>query len=145
MAASLVDVNVWMALYLDNHVHHQICHEWYACVGPREAVFCRITQMGFLRHLTTPVIMNGRPLSQREAWKAYESILTLSETVFLQEPDALFDETWKRLTNSPLPSNKHWTDAYLATFARLHRLTLVTLDRALGESDPKHLWLRPRT
>ena len=101
--------------------------------------------MGFLRHLTTPVIMNGRPLSQREAWKAYESILTLSETVFLREPDALFDETWKKLTNSPLPSNKQWTDAYLSTFARLHRLTLITLDRALGESDPKHLWLRPRT
>ncbi|MBY0503830.1 MAG: hypothetical protein K2X03_07965 [Bryobacteraceae bacterium] len=143
MAASLVDVNVWMALYVDSHVHHRLCHEWYATVGPREAAFCRITQMGFLRHLTTPAIMHGKPLSQRAAWQAYESILALPETVFLREPEALFDQTWKGLTSSPLPSNKHWTDAYLTTFARLHHLTLVTLDRTLAKSDPKHLWLSP--
>ncbi len=145
MAASLVDVNVWMALYVDSHVHHGLCHQWYATVGAREAAFCRITQVGFLRHLTTPAIMNGKPLSQRAAWIACESIMALPEVVFLREPEALFDQTWKRLTSSPLPSNKLWTDAYLTTFARLHQLTLVTLDRALAKSDPKHLWLSSGT
>lgn len=95
-----------MALYVDSHVHHRLCHAWYATTGPGEAAFCRITQMGFLRHLTTPAIMNGKPLSQRAAWKAYESIMSLPETVFWREPEALFDQTWKRLTSSPLPSNK---------------------------------------
>lgn len=47
MRSFLVDVNVWVALCLDRHVHYAPARDWFAGVGPGGASFCRVTQLGF--------------------------------------------------------------------------------------------------
>ncbi len=48
----LPDVNVWIALAAERHAHHMRAREWFATLADERLVFCRITQLGFLRLLT---------------------------------------------------------------------------------------------
>ena len=54
------DVNVWMALSFQGHVHHEIAREWFESLDdPDDArlCFCRITQLSFLRLITAEAVM----------------------------------------------------------------------------------------
>src|SRR5207245_9195644 len=46
---SLPDVNVWIALTAEGHVHHVPARGWFAAQPDTSVAFCRITQMGLLR------------------------------------------------------------------------------------------------
>ncbi len=140
MASYLVDVNVWIAIVYEDHLHHRTCRNWFAGLGRQKAAVCRITQMGLLRQLTNPSVMRESVCTQQEAWKVYETLMRQPATVFLYEPDQ-FDVAWKKLTSSARPNHHLWTDAYLATFAQLHCLTLVTTDGPLARANPHHLLL----
>jgi uncharacterized protein len=67
--------------------------------------------------------------SQRGAWNAYDSWLEDERVEFLDEPGGL-DTQFRALTQSPHAPPKDWADSYLAAFAQLSRLTVVTFDRA---------------
>jgi uncharacterized protein len=77
---ALVDLNVWLALVYDGHVHHLAAVSWFGKVQDERAAFCRITQIGFLRLLTNRTVMDRFALNQRDAWKCYEQ-LRLDERV----------------------------------------------------------------
>ena len=55
----LPDVNVWITLAWDGHVHRDIAKTWFASLDRSEAAFCRITQMGFLRLITNARVMGN--------------------------------------------------------------------------------------
>ena len=58
----LPDVNVWIAIAADRHVHHDFARQWFdSAVAP--VCFCRVTQMAFLRLLTNPKVMGEDSLS----------------------------------------------------------------------------------
>jgi hypothetical protein len=40
---ALVDLNVWLALVYDGHVHHPVAISWFEHGGRDSAAFCRIT------------------------------------------------------------------------------------------------------
>jgi predicted nucleic acid-binding protein len=40
---ALVDLNVWLALVYDGHVHHPVAISWFEHGGRESAAFCRIT------------------------------------------------------------------------------------------------------
>jgi len=48
----LPDVNVWIALAADQHIHHNVAKRWFTGIQDDQVLFCRITQLGFLRLLT---------------------------------------------------------------------------------------------
>ncbi len=48
----LPDVNVWIALAADKHIHHSVAKRWFTNIQADQVLFCRITQLGFLRLLT---------------------------------------------------------------------------------------------
>jgi toxin-antitoxin system PIN domain toxin len=123
----LVDANVWLALVFSDHVHHQVSVLWFDKVGQGEAAFCRITQMALLRHLTNEKLMGKFTLSQKDAWKCYDSLGQDERVVFIDEPADL-EDSWRQLTRSRNPRRRLWTDAYLAAFALSARLPLSTLD-----------------
>jgi predicted nucleic acid-binding protein len=52
MIVSLPDVNIWIALAAEDHVHHVPARDWFAAQPAASVAFCRITQMGLLRLLT---------------------------------------------------------------------------------------------
>jgi toxin-antitoxin system PIN domain toxin len=128
----LVDANVWLALVFSDHVHHRASRSWFDNVGEREALFCRVVQMALLRHLTNQAVMGDFALSQKEAWKCYDSISRDDRVAFSDEPPDI-EDVWRRLTSSRYQRHRFWTDAYLAAFAICAQLPFSTLDRGFRQ------------
>ncbi len=132
--SALPDANVWLALFLGKHAAHGVARRWLAGHPDMSLVFCRVTQMAFLRHLTTEAIMGPHMLSQAAAWREYERLIARDEVVFLPEPNGL-ELRWRGYTQQRQPAPKLWTDAYLAAFALAHGLQLVTFDRGFSRYE----------
>ncbi len=135
------DVNVWLAMLLENHVHHATASNWWAHAGDIRAAFTRMTQMGVLRLLTTAAAMDGKPLSMTAAWQAYDSLFADDRVVFHPET-VLFEGLFRQLTTSSLASPKRWADSYLIAFARSCQAHVVTFDQALEECGVECLVLK---
>ncbi len=82
------DVNVWLALSYERHVHHATAKEWFEQIGPgARFCFCRFTQIGLLRLLTTDALMGSdRVLTQAEAWRVYDRWLEDDRILLVEEP-----------------------------------------------------------
>lgn len=125
---TLPDVNVWLALASDRHVHHPLAREWFTSIREAGAAFCRVTQMGFLRLLTNSRVMGDDVLNQRQAWGFYEQLERDQRVVFALEPPHI-EPAWKKLTESAFRGTGHWTDAYIAALALLHDFHVVSFDQ----------------
>lgn len=121
------DINVWIALASDRHVHHEAAKNWFAAVEPGGAAFCRVTQMGFLRLITNRHVMVADVVTQKEAWQVYQKLSRDPRVTYLHEPSGIENE-WQRLTQSGSASTNTWTDAYLAAFALMRGLKAVSFD-----------------
>ena len=136
MKTCLPDINVWIALAADRHVHHETAKGWFAEIEPGEANFCRVTQMGFLRLITNRHVMGADVVTQKEAWQVYQNLSQDQRVTFLPEPSGI-EGVWRRLTQSGSNSTNTWTDAYLAAFASIRGLTVVSFDGGFKK------WLGP--
>ena len=86
---SFPDVNVWMAALLPEHIHHELAKSWWESDEFDSICFTRVTQISVLRLLTTPAIMNGKPLTIKAAWKLYDrSFSTIEWPTCLKLPKA---------------------------------------------------------
>lgn len=134
MKSYFPDVNVWVALTYRGHQHHTLAVAWFARVEAEQAVFCRFTQLGLLRLLTHPAVMRDEVKTQQEAWKAYDQLASDARVAFYAEPGPeRVEAALRALTATSRFAPQQWPDAYLAAFARVADLTLVTLDKALGK------------
>ena len=53
------DVNVWVALTYQGHVHHSAARGWFVSLhADARLFFCRVTQLGLLRLLTTEALVS---------------------------------------------------------------------------------------
>ena len=124
------DVNVWLALTHSRHAHHPAALRWFDSLDGGTVYFCRFTQIGLLRLLTSRQIMEDEVLGQRAAWRACRRWYDDERIEFHREPESPEFESWfEKLSDSPAPSTKLWADAYLAAFAKAAGLTVVTFDR----------------
>jgi hypothetical protein len=131
------DVNVWLALTSSRHAHNAAATRWWESIEETRVFFCRFTQIGLLRLLTTRQVMEEDVVGQNEAWAAYRRWLGDDRVGFHLEPDSVeLEKQFHRYTVGPHPSPKLWADAYLAAFASVAGLTLVTFDQALGSMAP---------
>jgi toxin-antitoxin system PIN domain toxin len=123
---------VWLALSSPDHEHFHSAWDWYRSL-PEGAIllFCRVTQLGLLRLLTTRAAMGLGILTQAEAWQVYDRWLESGGAEFVEETDDL-EAHFRSNTNSTQASPKEWADAYLAAFAFTLGSQLVTFDRALA-------------
>jgi toxin-antitoxin system PIN domain toxin len=128
----LLDINVWLALAFDSHVHHPAAKAWFDALP--EAViccFCRLSQQGFLRLATNPKAVGADALTMLEAWQKYDELLSDPRVEFKPElPD--LELQWRKLTQARQFSTNVWSDAYLAAFAHSSGLTLVSFDKAFS-------------
>lgn len=136
MKRFLPDVNIWIALTFDAHVHHLLAIRWYeSAKGSGSRIgFNRTTQQGFLRIATNPKAMGNDSLSLPAAWRAYDAMLEDSMISYFEE-SAEVELHWRRFTGNEACSHKVWTDAFLAAFAIAEGLTLVTIDRGFARYD----------
>jgi toxin-antitoxin system PIN domain toxin len=124
----LPDVNVWIALTSDRHIHHLTASKWLGASKDLQLVFCRITEMGFLRLLTNPHVMVEDVLDAQAAWSVYETWRSDRRVVFMPEPPG-FNARWRQASTRITASPNAWTDAYLAAFAEAEQAAVVTFDR----------------
>ena len=99
---SIPDINVWLAIVLADHVHRESAKKWWQQDSSDVLAFVRLTQMGFLRLLTTAAAMNSQPLSMSEAWATYDRLFTDERVAFLDEPRGL-EMSFRRHTHQGPP------------------------------------------
>jgi toxin-antitoxin system PIN domain toxin len=133
----LFDSNIWLALALSTHAHHAVAREWFEAVETTSSVFfCRATQQTLVRLLTNAAVLSpygNPPLTNRQAWEAYEHLVADDRIVFRGEEPAGIDAQWKRFALRDTASPKLWMDAYLAAFARAGGYRMVTTDAAFKQ------------
>ncbi|MGD0736334.1 MAG: TA system VapC family ribonuclease toxin [Terracidiphilus sp.] len=126
------DINVWVALHHEIHVHHSAATRWFASQDQAATfVFCRQTQMGFFRLMTTEAILGVDIITQRQCWSIYDRWTLGGKAVLAGEPKGM-EAALRLRTSADSPSPKTWMDAYLAAFAETANLTLATFDRSLS-------------
>jgi len=133
----LCDSNVWLALALSKHAHHAAARDWLDTIDePGSVLFCRATQQSFLRLLTNASVRRpygNPPLTNRQAWKAYEALLADDRIVLRAEEPAALEKRWTELALRDDASPKLWMDAYLAGFALAAGLRMITTDAAFRQ------------
>ena len=127
----LPDVNAWLALSFESHVHHAQVRSWCEKCAVAEASFCRITMLGFLRLCQNDAAFPGEAVSAETAWGLYQTLLSDERVDFQDEPAGIEEILGRYFSGKGRPSPKSVTDAYLAAFGRLSGQTLFTLDKAL--------------
>jgi toxin-antitoxin system PIN domain toxin len=125
------DINVWVALTYEGHAHHRTAATWFATLKlDVSLVFCRLTQLGLLRLLTTEAVMGDEVMTQPQAWAAYDR-WHQDPRVALVDEGTEIEARFRALTRLRQPATKDWADSYLAAFATVGQLTLITFDRGL--------------
>jgi uncharacterized protein len=128
----LPDVNVWLALAFNSHVHHAFAMGWFDGVSSDGCAFCRLTQQGFLRLATNPKAINADAVTLSEAWRMYDAFLGDPRVRFVREPAGL-ETLWRGYTQRRSFSPKVWNDAFLAAFARAADCELVSFDKGFTQ------------
>jgi len=125
---ALLDVNVLVALFDPDHVHHELAHDWFADKRASGWATCPVTENGFIRVLSNPAY-GGTVTSIDELADRLRTFCTSGQHVFWAD-DVSLRET--RLFDLSLPGgHRHLTDVYLLGLAAHMDGHLVTFDRSI--------------
>ena len=127
VAGDLLDVNVWLALAIEEHPHHRAAASYWTLRAGAARFFCRLSAMSLVRLLSHPRLMADKPLTLSRAWALYRGFAVLPGVAMLGEPAGL-DTDLAALVTAKLPT-RLFTDAYFAVLARSAGLRLVTFDK----------------
>jgi len=133
----LPDVNVWLALAVQEHPHHTAARRYWADGAAAKLHFCRVTMLELVRLLTQRRLMGPAALDATAALAHYERFAALPEVGLAAEP-ADTSAALRRYVGAGLPA-RLITDAYLAAFAAAGGFRLVTFDRDFERFEGLHL------
>lgn len=127
-SVALLDVNVLVALFFPEHVHHEIAHDWFADHRRHGWATCPITENGFVRVATqqptdSGLIRAGEALEHLGRLCADEQHHQWTDAVSLTDPKLFVPEF--------ISSHRHVTDIYLLGLAKKMKGSLVTFDRTI--------------
>lgn len=125
---ALLDVNLLVALFDPDHVHHNLAHDWFADNRSAGWATCPITENGFVRVLANPaygsVVLRPADLVERlRVFCASGHHHFWPETVSLTDR-ALFNPAC-------IGGHRQLTDIYLLGLAKKVGGRLATLDRTI--------------
>lgn len=123
----LLDVNVLVALAVEEHIHHQRAMEYWNNEAAEIIAISRVSMLGFLRILGNPAAMAGQPLSLQDAWRIYLNVNGDPSFRFVSEPEHI-EVVLERFVETQSFTSRSWTDAYLAAFAIAGGQRLVSFD-----------------
>jgi uncharacterized protein len=123
----LPDINFWVALVLRGHEHHASALEWFENSPHGICHFCRNTHLGMMRLTTNRKMFGDATMTLAEAWQAYHTLRAEPAVGFQEELPGVMAE-FERLTYLPTFAHKYLNDAYLAAFAKVADLEIVTFD-----------------
>jgi toxin-antitoxin system PIN domain toxin len=131
---ALLDVNVLVALFIPDHVHHEIAHDWFADNQSKGWATCPITESGFVRVLSNPSFGPGSP---KESVPPRPSDLVARLRKFTAGREHVFWPDAVSLTDTTLfdpayiRGHRQITDVYLLGLAKKMGGLLATLDGAV--------------
>jgi len=125
---TLLDVNVLVALFDADHVHHDLAHDWFADEGALAWATCPLTENGFLRVLTNAAYRGAelRPaplLALLRRFCGGKGHHFWPDAISLRDP-VHFDLSFVR-------GHRQLTDVYLLGLARQMGGRLATFDRTI--------------
>lgn len=125
---ALLDINVLVALFDPDHVHHDIAHDWFADHRELGWASCPITQNGLIRVLSNP--RYGSPVSSlRAVRESVRRFVSTREHEFWPDDVSLADNAV--FDASAIAGHRQLTDVYLLGLATKRKGHLVTLDRSI--------------
>lgn len=127
-AVALLDVNVLVALFDPDHVHHEVAHDWFTDHRRHGWATCAVTETGLLRVVSRPGYGNDvhRPADLVPLLRKFCGSTGhhfWEESVSLRD-EALFDPALIR-------GHAQLTDIYLLGMAKRHKGRLATFDRTI--------------
>jgi uncharacterized protein len=130
----LADVNVIFPLLVSRHQHRDKALEWFESTAAGDVALSRLARLGALRLLCNSHVMGPDVLQPASALDALQILEADERIVLLHEPDDL-DETLKKFVTSCATTPNLWSDAYLASFASIAGLKLVSFDRGFSKFE----------
>lgn len=138
---ALLDVNVLVALFDPDHVHHDLAHDWFADQRPRGWATCALTEAGFVRVTTNPRYRQDA-LRISEAVAGLRTFCQSGRHVFWPDSASLRDS--KLFVWTAARGHRQVTDVCLLALAVRNEGALATFDRtiplgAVAGADRRHL------
>lgn len=136
MKASLLDVNVLIALLDSGHIHHSVAQRWFIQQGSAAWATCPLTENGLVRILSNPKY-SSQPLSALDVASVLSALKSRFAATHQFWPDSLsindasFDLA--RVTGA-----KQITAMYLLGLAVKHDGSLATFDRRMSSETVRH-------
>jgi uncharacterized protein len=126
---ALLDVNVLVALFDPDHVHHEPAHRWFADHRRSGWATCPLTENGLIRVLAHPAysqaaVQPAVVVERLQAFCASGGHVFWPDDVSFRDAD-LFQA-------GALPSHRQVTDLYLLGLAVERGGRLATFDRAIS-------------
>lgn len=126
--AALLDVNVLVALFDPDHVHHEAAHGWFAANRSAGWATCPLTENGLIRILSNPAYTSA-PERPAGVIRRLEAFCSSGNHVFWMDEVSLRDS---RLFERRAPAtHRQVTDLYLLALAKKKGGRLVTFDDSI--------------
>ena len=134
MTASLLDVNVLLALSWPGHKFHETVERWFAKNAAKGWATCPIVEAGFVRIISNPAF-SPRAVAVKEALAALAQNVRHPNHQFWPDDLSLGDGIGK--FQERITGHQQITDAYLLGLSIRKKGKLATLDRAIAALDPR--------
>jgi toxin-antitoxin system PIN domain toxin len=141
--AALLDVNVLVALFDPDHVHHRPAHGWLAEGRAGGWATCPLTENGLVRILSNPSY-SGRRTTVEDAIERLTAFRASGDHEFWPDTVSLCEEGLVVFPH--VGGHRRLTDVYLLALAVQRGGRLATFDRrirpeAVAGAEPEHLVL----
>jgi uncharacterized protein len=128
MSATLLDVNVLIALFDSRHAHFELAHTFFATAKKKPWATTPLTIDGFVRIASNPNYPNLE-LSPHQSAASFRQFCDTKQHVFWPDTISIADARLLRLEF--LSGHKQISDAHLLALAVKHNGTLATFDRKI--------------
>jgi uncharacterized protein len=125
---ALVDINVLVALFDPDHIHHELAHDWFADHRVQGWATCPLTENGLVRVVSNPAygLDSLRPAAMLERLRKF---CASGHHVFWPDSVALTDD--RLFASAHLAGHRQLTDVYLLGLAVSMKGCLATFDRRI--------------
>jgi toxin-antitoxin system PIN domain toxin len=125
---ALLDVNLLVALFDGDHIHHDLAHDWFADQRVNGWATCPVTENGFIRVLANPAY--GSPVSSPAA--LVRALRTFTRSGHHHHWDDVVSLGDTRLFDvAAMRGHRQITDVYLLGLAHRQGGCLATFDRSI--------------
>ncbi len=139
---ALFDVNVLIALFDPDHVHHELAHGWWKTNEASGWASCPLTENGFVRILSQPKYPNA--VAIEDAIRRLSRSKGQRDHAFWADDVSLSDRSVFHVEH--ILGHRQVTDVYLLALAVRNSGRLVTFDQgvpisAIEGAEKRHLFV----